>query len=386
MKFSLPLLFFLFSCTSQTAVVQPTPTTVIQPTPQVKTHIQPSIETIRSTPTPTSAITPTPAQVITVYPTNTPVLPNTSTPTRVQTKDTPKPSITPTPQRKKEKRIVFVAGLCSTNSKDDFNQLESWIIKNMGHNQSSFDHYNYTPNGKSGGDYNPGETLKSVDDVTDGRIQSVYLKGSSAENFKNFLMKLKSKHKDAEFYVIAHSLGGVVALYSLDTYPELRKIIRGVLTVNSPLRGEGLLKLNTGRVFTCVKDYEEVEKLIPIPVFVDLKRDSQVIRDIDTDYSTSGVRVVTLANSNDPFLVSDRYSSGVLGTLNGAMAYIYSFAVGPPSSNVIERYRELTNIGKQHVMPLKILDLENDGKKDASEFVGRALRCMSVGDNCAYKK
>lgn len=304
----------------------------------------------------------------------------TYTPLSIETSiPLPTATILPTPTPSNKNRIVFVAGLCSTNPKDTFYELSDWLVKNMGFTYSDFDYYNYAENGNSGEPYTAMETLKWIRG-----------EGGSAQNFRNFLIRQHKKYSDSKFVVIAHSMGGEVTLYSLDQYPELDDIVYSVFTINSPVRGIDLIKANIRQVFPCVSDYI-LEHLISEhalknpPVLAELLEDSPVIKAImHADYKAKGIPVVTLANSNDPVLVSTKYSSGVLGTLPSALNYIYSFGINP-DKGIVDRYKELAGtLIEQHILPLLIESLEKGGKREAAEFMGRALRCAIIGDNCTY--
>ncbi len=318
--------------------------------------------------TPTPTITRQP-QVTIVYPTTIPINTPTSTPVAIHQMTSSQPTVTPTPirQKKVERRVVFVAGLCSTNPKETFEELADWLVSNLDYQDSHFDYYNYAEDGDSGEPYEAMETLKWIRG-----------EGGSAQNFRIFLTRLHNQNPNAKFAVVTHSLGGVLTLYALEQYPELEEMVYSVLTINSPLRGLDLLKLNIRQLYPCVVDYV-IEKLKTEhtlrnpPVLVELKEDSPVISAV-TQANYSGINVVTLANSNDPVLVSTGYSSGELGTLPNSSVYIHSFGIDV-SKSVIERYGELVGtINQQHIIPLLIRSLEKQGRKETVEFMERTLR------------
>ena len=87
--------------------------------------------------------------------------------------------------------------------------------------------------------------------------------------FKNYIIKYQFK----KLYIVAHSMGGLVARSTikkyLQTYPELADSIQLLITINSPLAG--------------MQSTEKVERLpIIIPSWRDLKPKSQFLSDLNS--------------------------------------------------------------------------------------------------------
>jgi pimeloyl-ACP methyl ester carboxylesterase len=53
------------------------------------------------------------------------------------------------------------------------------------------------------------------------------------------ILSLAARYPGERFDIIAHSMGGVVALYTAATYPDVRERLRSILTINSPVQGIG---------------------------------------------------------------------------------------------------------------------------------------------------
>lgn len=133
--------------------------------------------------------------------------------------------------------------------------------------------------------YSPGDTLQSVGDSS-GRLAEIY-----------------AAYPDSEFYVIGHSLGGVVALDGLarhsDDTNRMAERTNGVITVSSSVRG---IRDSTSGVAGAAIELlvcRQVPGLDGLsPVWSDLQQSSATISLIhDADWSS--VRVVNFANSKD---------------------------------------------------------------------------------------
>ncbi len=261
-----------------------------------------------------------------------------------------------------QRHVVFVAGMCSNNPKDPFNEINEWLVREMGYAHSELDYFNYKKGGASGGTYDEDDTLKSIDD-----------EGGSAENFRDFLKSRHEEWPDTEFDVIAHSLGGVVALYALNRYPELQGIIHSVTTINSPLQGLDTVKFRASKLAPCTLDFERRHREQP-PVLVDIKEDSGVISTISqADYSKGGSNIETIANSNDIVVSSPGHKSGEAGVLDAASGDMISFGLEPPIGMVARYPSFVSPFTYAHVGPLKIESLEEFGKHEQAEFMKRSL-------------
>lgn len=179
-------------------------------------------------PSATPAKTTTPALDLTPTPTPSPIPTPTRTPTPTPT---PTPSPTPVPPTQ---RVVLIQGVCSSSALHGVPDHWTNTVKNVltndyglsdlptGDPDDQVIEFGYAIDGWDE-QYLPVDTLKSV-------------KTSSAG-----LRDIYEAYPNTEFFILGHSLGGVVALDGLARYANSSNAMLastgGVITVSSPVRG-----------------------------------------------------------------------------------------------------------------------------------------------------
>ncbi|MBI2545090.1 MAG: hypothetical protein HYW22_00625 [Candidatus Aenigmarchaeota archaeon] len=350
-----------------------------------ETH-KPEISSVQSSPTTLSTseptVAPTPVQR-TQSPSPTILKTNTPTP-----QPEPSPTVRQT-QSPTRNPIVYVSGMCDGNPRNTFSEITTWLSRDLKYTSSDFYYFNYQAGGLSGDRYDVLETMKSIDG-----------NGGSAENLRNFILKSKTPVD-----LITHSQGGIVALYALAQYPELKGRIHSIVTINSPVHGIEWEKDVLSQVYPCVDLYEiknmdlsqiknikidpkkidinniknidlsqikdidlsQVKNRILPPAILDMGVNSSVISRITSvDYrrvfSDGGPYVETLANVGDFFSGTPTYRAGTNGTLStayGNSTYLFSLPATFPLLQVLLRHGEFVNpILYSHGIPLEIITME----------------------------
>lgn len=147
-----------------------------------------------------------------------------------------------------ERKVVFVQGIdsfadCEPKSKAGFKELWevvssaldlddeqapyifSYAGKYCNEVESAVDY-------KRSADYQRRDTCSSIDGD-----------GGHSARFGDWFERIRKANKDAEFDIIAHSMGGVVVLYWLSEYgwgSEQQSQVRSITTLDSPLQGRSL--------------------------------------------------------------------------------------------------------------------------------------------------
>jgi pimeloyl-ACP methyl ester carboxylesterase len=114
-------------------------------------------------------------------------------------------------------------------------------------------------------------------------------------------------YPNAKFDIIAHSLGGVVALDAMVRSPFLRERTNSIITVDSPIRGVEDPKLLAAAVLAepfCGANFGG-EEAVAFRVWDDLNAQGPTIGKIAAD-SWKGLVVVNMANTKDLIVPPDR--------------------------------------------------------------------------------
>lgn len=256
------------------------------------------------------------------------------------------------------RRIVFASGICSSNPRNDFSEARDWLVEEMGYTDSDIVYFNYTKGGSAGMPYSPEDTLAPIDE--------------SARNFHNFLKATHDVWPDAKFDVIAHSLGGVIAVHALDKSPEIWSVVNSIVTINSPFHGVDTIKLNIESGLPCIHNYAARYNKLP-DVLSDLKEGSPVISNIEnTDHSK--YNVINIVNSSDPVVSSRQHENGEAGILDKKSGRVFQLGIDPPIGMVLRYPSFAIPLNYPHGGLLKIRSLEEFGGSDAAEFMKKSLR------------
>ena len=207
---------------------------------------------------------------------------------RVQVDSSLPPVSSPGPDR----RVIVMPGICSSSG--DFTDpdkwapgLKRWLSLELGLEDR--------PPGDPKDQIIGFSYSDSSWDATYDKVDTLLPVGNAASN----LAQIYLAYPDAKFDIIAHSLGGVVALHALQLFPILQQRTKSVITVSSPLRGsEDPRRLMQAYTPLCCGEFEELFRTVRYPVYDDLDQDSPIIKSI-VDTVWSDVTVVTVANTQD---------------------------------------------------------------------------------------
>ena len=134
-----------------------------------------------------------------------------------------------------------------------------------------------------------------------------------APGLRGLIIALQSQFPGERFDIVAHSMGGVVALYAAAVYPDVRGSLHSITTINSPVRGIGELREIIGEIaLDCTGIFEDA--------IDDLDNSSPVITTINqfpwNSESHDSLWVATIANECDIVVTTvTRYPGGDLGVL-----------------------------------------------------------------------
>ena len=164
-----------------------------------------------------------------------------------------------------QNRIVLVPGMCTTGpmgTKDSpklFWEIYRWLIDDIGYapyqessipgNRPESGVYGFSygaagaPVTDSDVDVNP-EAIYYLADLTIESIGNVH-----APRLADFVLRLGEKYPGETFDIIAHSMGGIVSLYAAATNDELRSRLHSIVTINSPVKGNGGVAHGAGSCF-----------------------------------------------------------------------------------------------------------------------------------------
>lgn len=120
------------------------------------------------------------------------------------------------------RRVVLIAGICSSSEKPDYgmSQMEGWLRRTFGYRDDQFIRFSYSQFGWDQ-PYRDSHTVQVPMDGLAANLRAIY-----------------RRYPDDRFFVVAHSLGGLVAAYAVSRMDaSMRARTSAVLTFNSPLRG-----------------------------------------------------------------------------------------------------------------------------------------------------
>jgi pimeloyl-ACP methyl ester carboxylesterase len=127
---------------------------------------------------------------------------------------------------------------------------------------------------------------------------------SSEARLRDYLLAIRS---DALYSVslVGHSLGGVIALETVIRYPELRPMVRSIVTVDSPLLGVSAFREGLWLSYVGLSRCDSMDAMVPRhrvrPATLEwLRAGTQQLLD-------RGISVRTIVNDADSFYI------GVLG-------------------------------------------------------------------------
>lgn len=268
------------------------------------------------------------------------------------------------------RRLILVGGMCSSDPRGEvFAQMVQWLKGDMGYRDEDIIPFSYS----SGWDgfnatYDSGSTANSIHD--------------SAALMKNIYNAFPGE----EFDIVGFSLGGVVSLYAMAEWQELRDRTHTVLTIDSPVAGirEELKEYIAQFFFTCREGTKQsIEDL-------DANPPSDVISTISTaDWKAEEVNVVTLANTADallspvmafdlslPFPPFWEYPSGEYGVLANADRIILEALTGEVDYRNITQatppFLSKDNIWYYHSAP-KNVESEPAGQRTKQIFIEEVI-------------
>lgn len=206
---------------------------------------------------------------------------------------TPTPSPTPVPPTK---RVIMLQGVCSSSALNGESDHWTNVVKGIlvsdygftdlptGDPDDEVIEFGYSADGWDL-DYLPGDTLRSV--------------AASSEN----LSDIYAAYPNTEFFVIGHSLGGVVALDGLARYSDADNAMlastSGVITVSSPVSGlPDRMASTVGAAIELVACRQVPQLDGSSQVWGDLAESGDSISLIHS-YDWSQVRTVNFGNSKD---------------------------------------------------------------------------------------
>ena len=269
-------------------------------------------------------------------------------------------SIPPTlpPPEEIRPRIIFVAGICSTNPLGEmtFGEISNWLIQDRGYvpfqeasegrPQSEIYAFSYGagPNVTVEDiDVDP-QTVRYDDDFTTASIRDVH-----GPRLAKYVKLLSEKYPGEKFALIGHSMGGVVALYAAAN-PQIENLLWSVTTINSPVQGNDAWRTGVGPVFLpCATLFT--------PAVIDMDRDNEVMTTIGNVFWSAPehpIFVATIANKCDIVVttLATEYPGGDLGVLENA-DYSNAFVADPDGCTQLD----LPNVDKmkfEHRAPLLV--------------------------------
>jgi parallel beta-helix repeat protein len=200
-----------------------------------------------------------------------------------------------------DRRIVLISGLCSSTAVISSPShwmpgLKKWLSKEFGYRDLPSGHpddelieFSYSSKGWN----TPFSKADTLQGITDAITNLMEIYGRAYPN--------------AKFDIIAHSLGGVVALDAMVRSPFLRDRTNAIVTVDSPIRGIGDPKLFAAAVLAepfCGAEFTG-EEVVGFRVWDDLYEQGPTIGQIIGD-SWKSLVVINIANTKDIIVPPDR--------------------------------------------------------------------------------
>ena len=194
------------------------------------------------------------------------------------------------------RRVVILQGVCSSTAESaDHNHWLSTIKRVLsedhqfidapnGDRQDQIIEFGYSPSGWAD-EYEPRDTLRPLNEAS-GALATLY-----------------SEYPNSDFYLLGHSLGGMVALHYLSQRADPQKgdssRIAGVLTVSSPLQGFDANSLPlAARAIELIACRLPPSSGQPSPIWADLASSGEVISAIRS-HDWARLRVVNAVNQDD---------------------------------------------------------------------------------------
>ena len=278
-------------------------------------------------------------------------------------------------QPRDRNRVIFVPGICSTGpvgtetQPNTFWEMYRWLADDLGYETfrdpgSPADIYGFSYGTQSALDIDP-ENISY-----DPTFTKLSIPDTHAQSLRLMILNLATRYPGERFDIIGHSMGGVVALYTAATYPDVRELLRSVLTINSPVQGIG--------------EVREFFSSVLLPCMI-LGEDSAAVHDMDANGTVitaikntawnseefDALFVATIANVCDAVVTNllNGYPGADLGTLPNA-DFNNTFVADTSGCGPTD----LVNVGKlayEHKAPLLI-----NSNSAASPTVDAALASL----------
>lgn len=221
-------------------------------------------------------------------------------------------------------RVIFVPGICSTGpvgteaQPNTFWEMYRWLADELEYDTF---HDSGEPADIYGFSY---ETPATIDiDPENISYDPIFTKLSISEvhasGLRLMILSLAARYPGERFDIIAHSMGGVVALYTAATYPDVRALLRSVLTINSPVQGIGEVReFFSSVILPCLFPTEDSAAVHDMdangPVITTVKNTPWNSEEYDSLF------VATIANACDVVVTNllNGYPGADLGTLPNA--------------------------------------------------------------------
>tara|TARA_Y100001936_G_scaffold229029_1_gene250751 strand:- start:1447 stop:2262 length:816 start_codon:yes stop_codon:yes gene_type:complete len=187
------------------------------------------------------------------------------------------------------KKIIIIQGICSRYPQDSehwgvkikkiIEENHKFIDKETGNIDDQIIDFSYSGNNWKN-NYYPQETLLSI------------------KNHISNLEKIYEKYPKSEFYILGHSLGGVIALSGAANSEKINKQTKSIVTVSSPIKGIIKSDENSGlksliELFACnSKENDEIK------IWDDISNESKFIKQI-SDHDFKNTKVYNIVNKYD---------------------------------------------------------------------------------------
>ena len=187
------------------------------------------------------------------------------------------------------KKIIIIQGICSKHPYDTDHWVEK-LKKNIKENHNYID--------------------KTSGEINDQIIDFSYSKSDWKNNYLpqdtlnsvntpiNNLEKIYENYPSSEFYIVGHSLGGVIALAGVAMSEKISNQTKSIITISSPIKGIKNTDENTGlrrliELFACSSSEDKNNN-----IWDDLDYDSEIIKSI-SEYNSEKTRVYNIVNKYD---------------------------------------------------------------------------------------
>ena len=191
------------------------------------------------------------------------------------------------------KKIIIIQGICSKYPQDNehwgvkikkiINENHKFIDKENGDIDDQIIDFSYSKTDWRE-NYYPEETLLSI------------------QNHISNLEKIYDRYPDSEFYILGHSLGGIIALAGAANSEKINSQTKSIVTVSTPIKGVSKSDNNSGlrslvELFACNSNENYENK-----IWEDISYDSEIIKLI-TNHDYNNTKVYNIVNKYD-FVVS----------------------------------------------------------------------------------